>query len=56
MSLKVETAALQRAAHELMYLGSEGTHVYSNALSRINSEVYQLTTASLLYPSPSPRD
>ena len=49
MSLKAETAALQRAAHELMYLGSDGTSVYSNDLSRLNSEVYQLTTA--LYDS-----
>ena len=32
-----------------MYLGSDGTSVYSNDLSRLNSEVYQLTTA--LYDS-----
>ena len=45
MSLKAETAALQRAAHELMYLGSDGTPVYSDNLSRLNSEVYRQTTA-----------
>ena len=49
MSLKAETAALQRAAYELMYLGSDGTPVYSDDLSRLNSEVYRLTTT--LYDS-----
>ncbi len=50
MSLPVEAIALQRAAHELMYLGIDGTPVYSDDLSRRNSEVYRLTTA--LYNAP----
>ncbi|WP_044265807.1 UpxZ family transcription anti-terminator antagonist [Bacteroides timonensis] len=49
MSLSEETAALQRAAHELMYLGVDGSPIYSDDLSRRNSEVYRLTTA--LYDS-----
>lgn len=49
MSLSEETLALQRAAHELMYLGMDGSPVYSDDLSRRNGEVYRLTTA--LYDS-----
>lgn len=49
MSLSAETAALQRAAHELMYLGVDGSPIYSDDLSRRNGEVYHLTTA--LYDS-----
>ena len=49
MSLSEETAALQRAAHELMYLGGDGSPIYSDDLSRRNGEVYRLTTA--LYDS-----
>ena len=45
MSLSEETPALQRAAHDLMYLGMDGSPVYSDDLSRRNSEVYRLTTA-----------
>lgn len=45
MSLSEETAFLQRAAHELMYLGMDGSPVYSDDLSRRNGEVYRLTTA-----------
>ena len=45
MSLSEETLALQRAAHDLMYLGMDGSPVYSDDLSRRNSEVYRLTTA-----------
>lgn len=45
MSLSEETAYLQRAAHELMYLGMDGSPVYSDDLSRRNGEVYHLTTA-----------
>ena len=45
MSLSEETLSLQRAAHELMYLGMDGNPVYSDDLSRRNSEVYRLTTA-----------
>ena len=32
MSLSEETLALQRAAHELMYLGMDGSPVYSDDL------------------------
>ena len=49
MSLSAETAALQRAAHELMYLGVDGSPIYSDDLSCRNGEVYRLTTA--LYDS-----
>ena len=45
MTLSEETATLQRAAHELMYLGMAGNPVYSDDLSRRNGEVYRLTTA-----------
>lgn len=45
MSLSEEILSLQRAAHELMYLGMDGSPVYSDDLSRRNSEVYRLTTA-----------
>ena len=45
MSLSAETAALQRAAHELMYLGVDGSPIYSDDLSRRNGEVYHLTAA-----------
>ena len=49
MSLSEETLALQRAAHDLMYLGMDGSPIYSDDLSRRNGEVYRLTTA--LYDS-----
>ena len=49
MTLSEETFALQRSAHELMYLGMDGSPVYSDDLSRRNGEVYRLTTA--LYDS-----
>lgn len=49
MTLPEEIASLQRAAHELMYLGMDGSTVYSDDLSRLNGEVYRLTTA--LYDS-----
>lgn len=45
MILSEETISLQRAAHELMYLGMDGSPVYSDDLSRRNGEVYRLTTA-----------
>ena len=45
MSLSEETLALQRAAHDLMYLGMDGSPVYNDDLSRRNGEVYRLTTA-----------
>ena len=44
MSLLEEALLLQRAAHDLMYLGMDGSPVYSDDLSRRNSEVYRLTT------------
>ena len=49
MTLSEEATSLQRAAHELMYLGMDDTPIYSDDLSRRNSEVYRLTTA--LYDS-----
>ena len=45
MTLSEETFSLQRAAHDLMYLGMDGSPVYSDDLSRRNGEVYRLTTA-----------
>ena len=45
MTLSEKTATLQRAAHELMYLGMDGSPIYSDDLSRRNGEVYRLTTA-----------
>lgn len=45
MSLSEETLSLQRAAHDLIYLGMDGSPVYSDELSRRNGEVYRLTTA-----------
>ena len=49
MTLSEEAGSLQRAAHELMYLGMDDSPIYSDDLSRRNSEVYRLTTA--LYDS-----
>ncbi|ADV43915.1 UpxZ family transcription anti-terminator antagonist [Bacteroides helcogenes] len=43
MSLSEEAIILQRAAHDLMYLGMDGSPVYSADLSRRNGEVYRLT-------------
>ena len=43
-SLSEEAITLQRAAHDLMYLGMDGSPVYSDDLSRRNGEVYRLTT------------
>ena len=45
MTLSEEIVSLQRAAHELMYLGMDGSPVYSDDLSRRNGEVYRLTPA-----------
>ncbi|RHL08512.1 MULTISPECIES: UpxZ family transcription anti-terminator antagonist [Bacteroides] len=45
MSLSEEAITLQRAAHDLMYLGMDGSPIYSDDLSRRNGEVYRLTTA-----------
>ena len=44
MSFLEEAIALQRVAHDLMYLGTDGSPIYSDDLSRRNSEVYRLTT------------
>ena len=51
MSLLEEALLLQRAAHDLMYLGMDGSPIYSDDLSRRNSEVYRLTT-TLYNPVP----
>ena len=48
-SLSEEAVTLQRAVYELMYLGMDGSPVYSDDLSRRNGEVYRLATA--LYDS-----
>lgn len=45
MTLFEEAASLQRAAHDLMYLGMDGSPIYSDDLSRRNGDVYRLTTA-----------
>ena len=45
MSLLEEAITLQRAAHDLMYLGMDGSPIYSDDLSRRNGEVYRLPTA-----------
>lgn len=45
MTLSEKAASLQRAAHDLMYLGMDGSPIYSDDLSRRNGEVYRLTTA-----------
>ena len=37
-SLFEEAINLQRAAHELMYLGMDGSPIYSDDLSRRNGE------------------
>lgn len=44
MTLSEEVASLQRAAYDLMYLGMDGSPIYSDDLSRRNNEVYRLTT------------
>ena len=44
-SLFEEAINLQRAAHELMYLGMDGSPIHSDDLSRRNGEVYRLTAA-----------
>jgi hypothetical protein len=44
MSLLEEALLLQRAAHDLMYLGTDGSPIYSDDLSRRNGEVYRLAT------------
>ena len=45
MTLSEEIVSLQRAAHELMYLGMDGSPGYSDDLSRRNGEVYRMTMA-----------
>ena len=40
MSLLEEALLLQRAAHDLMYLGMDGSPIYIDDLSRRNGEVY----------------
>jgi len=48
-SLFKEAITLQRAAHELMHLGMDGSPVYSGEFSRRNGKGYRLTAA--LYDS-----
>ena len=48
MSLSEQAITLQCLAHELMYLGTDGSPVYSDDLSRRNGEVYRLATALYL--------
>ena len=50
MSLLEEALLLQRAAHDLMYLGMDGSPIYSDDLSRRNGEVYRLTTTFTTVP------
>lgn len=45
MTLFEETSFLQRAAHELIYLGMDGSPIYNDDLSRRNGEVYRLTSS-----------
>ena len=45
MSLSEQAITLQCLAHELMYLGTDGSPVYSDDLSRRNGEVYRLPRA-----------
>ena len=52
MSLLEEALLLQRAAHDLMYLGMDGSPIYSDDLSRRNGEVYHQT--AVLYSSGTP--
>ena len=40
MSLLEEALLLQRAAHDLMYLGMDGSPIYSDHFARLNREVY----------------
>ena len=44
MSLLEEALLLQRAAYDLMYLGMDGSPIYSDDLSRRNGEVYHQAT------------
>ena len=46
MTLSEEVASLQRAAHDLMYLGMDGSPIYSDDLSRRNNEVWVTTHRS----------
>ena len=55
MTLSEEVASLQRAAHDLMYLGMDGSPIYSDDLSRRNNEVYRLTQHCIIPVSKVPR-
>ena len=50
MSLLEEALLLQRAAHDLMYLGMDGSPIYSDHFARLNREVYE--QALNLYNAP----
>jgi len=47
-SLFEEAINLQRAAHELMYLGMDGSPIYSDDLSRRNGEVCMVPVLEVL--------
>lgn len=47
-SLLSRALELQRVAHELMYLGMDGTPVYSDTFCRLNKEV--LVQSDSLFP------
>ena len=49
MTLSEEVASLQRAAHDLMYLGMDGSPIYSDDLSRRNNEVSPFYPHSLMF-------
>ena len=47
-SLDSQITALYTLAHELLYLGSDGSPIYSDHFSRLNGDV--LSRANTLYP------
>ena len=49
-SLFEEAINLQRAAHELMYLGMDGSPIYSDDLSRRNGEDLPLDCGLCMVP------
>lgn len=51
-SLDSQITALYTLAHELLYLGSDGSPIYSDHFSRLNGDV--LSRANILYPHHAP--
>ena len=51
-SLDSQITALYTLAHELLYLGSDGSPIYSDHFSRLNGDV--LSRANTLYPIMAP--